>query len=115
MQDRVGHVVLEQGIEQAGDGRFADPSQSQRGEGDAQLCGRDVRVQIVDDPQQALVPPVSFGGQGRYAGTAHGHQGKFRSHEKAVGQHQKYHQKQRRQIGRARVGKECRSRWSPYH
>ena len=21
----------------------------------------------------------------------------------------------RRQIGRARVGKECRSRWSPYH
>ena len=22
---------------------------------------------------------------------------------------------QRRQIGRARVGKECRSRWSPYH
>ena len=40
----------EQGLEQGGDRRLADPAQAQRGHGDAELAGGQIGLQMLEDP-----------------------------------------------------------------
>jgi hypothetical protein len=89
-----GHVPFEQRVQQVGHGGLADPAQAQGGQGDAQLGGGDVGVQVVDEAQQAHGLAAAFGGQGGDARAPDAHEGELRGHEKAVGQNQDEDQEQ---------------------
>ena len=74
----------EQRLEQAGEGRLADPAEAERGERDAELAGRQVGVELVvhlgqDAPAQALRL-----GDGAHARLAQRDDAEFGRHEKSV-------------------------------
>jgi hypothetical protein len=71
------------------DGRFTDPSQNQAGHRDAELRGGNIRVQIVNQPQQELSPAVSALSQCRDAGAAHANERELRRHKKSVSENKK--------------------------
>ena len=47
-------VIGEQGIDQRLDERFAEETESQRGDGDAELVGGEITVEMVDHMQREL-------------------------------------------------------------
>jgi len=58
------HPTFEQRVQQFCDGGFADPAQGKGGQGDAQLGGGNVSVQVVDEAQQQFGLSVSAFRQG---------------------------------------------------
>ena len=71
-------------IEDLGERRGAQPAQTQAGDGDAQLGGRKVGVEMVDDVFGHAGPAVALGGQLGDAGVAHLHDGELGHHEEGV-------------------------------
>ena len=97
-RDHEGHAVdqlfvgdAEQGegrFEDAGKSRFADPAQAQRGQGDAQLAGRQIGVELaMDFVEDAAAQAAAFRNRA-HAGFAKGDDAEFGRHEEAVQRHQ---------------------------
>jgi len=78
----------EQRFEQAGKGRFADPAQAEGGEGDAQLAGRQVGVELAVDFREDAAAQAGGFCNCPYARLAQGDDAEFRRHEEAVQRHQ---------------------------
>jgi hypothetical protein len=96
--DHEGHAVddffgghagqAEQGLQQAGEGRFADPAQAQRGEGDAELAGRQVGVELAVHLEQDAPAQAAGLGDGAHARFTEGDDAELGRHEKAIQRHQ---------------------------
>ena len=71
-----------------GQGRLAHPAQSQAGHGDAELGGREVGVEVLDDVLGHVGAASAFGGQLRDARAAHLDDGELGRHEERVEQHE---------------------------
>ncbi|MNY42248.1 hypothetical protein D3C86_1771180 [compost metagenome] len=82
-----------------GEGRLADPAQAQRGQGDAQLAGRQVGVQLVVHGAQDVPAPAVLGGQGLDLGGAQPDDGELGGDEEAVEQHQQQGEQDEAEIG----------------
>jgi len=83
--------------------RLTDPTQAQGGEGDTQLAGRQVSVELAVYGTQDLSTPAVGVGDGLDSGGAQLDHGKFRRNEKTVEQYQDQSKK-----NHAEVGEECR-------
>ncbi|MNE13964.1 hypothetical protein D3C80_1068200 [compost metagenome] len=89
--DQLGAVHAEIGqqwFQQVGEGGLTHPAQAQRGEGDAQLAGRQVGVELVVNLAQDVATPAVLFGDGLYACSAQLDHGELCSNEEAVEQHQ---------------------------
>ncbi|MNM95023.1 hypothetical protein D3C81_1074480 [compost metagenome] len=80
-------------------GRFTDPAQAQRGEGNAQLAGRKIGVQLVVHGAQDLPAPAMLHGNRLDLGRAQFDHGELGGNEKAVEQHQQQSKKNHAEIG----------------
>ena len=89
-------------LQDVGERRFADPAQPQRRQGDTQLAGRKVSVELVVDGAQDLSAPAVHVCDGLDPGRAQFDHGKFRRNEEAVEQNQDQCKK-----NHAEVGEEC--------
>ena len=83
-------------------GRLTDPTQAQGGEGDTQLAGRQVGVELAVYGAQDLPAPAVGVGDGLDPGGAQFDHGKFRRNEETVEQYQDQCKK-----NHAEVGEEC--------
>ena len=92
----------QQRFEDVREGRLTDPAQAQGGEGDAQLAGRQVRVELAVHGAQDLSAPAVLMGDGLDPGGAQFDHGKFRRNEETVEQYQDQCKK-----NHAEVGEEC--------
>jgi len=63
---------LEARFEQMCDGRFPDPTQTDTGDGNAQLGRGDVGIEVVEQIEDTAGAAISFGGEVLDAGTPHG-------------------------------------------
>jgi len=91
--------VSQQRFEQVGERWFTDPAQAQRGEGDAQLAGRKVGVELVVYlAQDAAAPAMQFG-NGLDAGGAQLDHGELGGNEETVEQHQQEGKDDHAEIG----------------
>ncbi|MCY1351417.1 hypothetical protein D9M69_376820 [compost metagenome] len=90
---------LEQRLQQVGEGRLADPAEAQGGQGDAQLAGRQVGVQLVVHGAQDAAPPAVLVGDGFDAGGAQLDHGELGGHEEAVEQHEEKREENQAEIG----------------
>lgn len=100
--DQLGCVdteVRQQRLEQVGEGRFTNPPQAQGGEGDTQLAGRQVGVELVVYLAQNVAAPAMLFGDGLYAGGAQLDHGEFGRNEEAVEQHQQQGKDDHAEIG----------------
>ncbi len=89
----------EQWLQQVREGRFTDPAQAQRGEGDTQLTGRKVGVQLAMDLAQNVPAPAVLVGNGFNLGRAQFDHGELCRNEKAVEQDQEQSKKNHAEIG----------------
>ncbi|MCY1532296.1 hypothetical protein D9M68_675610 [compost metagenome] len=96
---RIDADVFQQGLQQVGEGRLADPAQAQGGQGDAQLAGRQVGVQLVVHGAQDAAPPAVLVGDGLDAGGAQLDHGELGGHEEAVEQHEEEGEENQAEIG----------------
>ena len=76
--------AVEQGAEQAREGRFADPAQGQGRQRDAELAGRQVGVEVLVDAEQDAAAPADPFGETDRLGVPQLDQGEFGCDEKAV-------------------------------
>ena len=83
--------------------RFADPAQAQRGQGNTQLAGRQVGVELIVYGAQDLPAPAVVFGNCLNPGGAQFDHGEFSRNEKTVEQYQDQSKK-----NHAEVGEECR-------
>ena len=74
----------EERLEQPGEIRLAHPAERQAGQGDAELRGREVGVEMAEDMPRQRGPPVVLLDQRIELAAAHLHQRKLRRDEKAV-------------------------------
>ena len=93
----------QQRLQDMGERRLADPAQAQRGQGDTQLAGRQVGVELVMHGAQDLPAPAVVFGYRLNPGGAQFDHGKFGRNEKTVEQNQDQSKK-----NHAEVGEECR-------
>ena len=78
-----------QWFEQVSKRRFADPAEAEGGQGDTQLTGREVGVELVVYGTQDMPAPAIFFRQGVNLGGAQFDDGELGGNEEAVEQHQK--------------------------
>ncbi|MNQ74369.1 hypothetical protein D3C85_891240 [compost metagenome] len=96
---RIDADVFQQGLQQVGEGRLADPAEAQGGQGDAQLAGREVGVQLVVYGAQDAPAPAVLVGYGFDAGGAQLDHGELGGHEEAVEQHEEEGEENQTEIG----------------
>ena len=60
---RVADPAVEDGLDRLRDRRFAEEADRQRGEGDPDLRGRDVLVDVIELAERDLGPPVALVGE----------------------------------------------------
>ena len=94
------------GFEQVGEGRLADPAKPQRGQGDAQLAGREVGIHLVVHGAQDVPAPAMRLGQGIDLGRAQTHDGELRGDEERTERDQ---QRGHQDHGQRVVGHGCSS------
>jgi hypothetical protein len=82
--------------------RLTDPAQAQGSQGDTQLAGRQVGVELIVHGAQDLSAPAVGVGDGLDPGRAQFDHGKFRRNEKTVEQYQDQSKK-----NHAEIGEEC--------
>ena len=100
--DQFGAVhaqVGQQRLQQVGKGRLTDPAQAQRGQGDTQLAGWQVSVQLVVHFTQNVAAPAMLFGNGLHPGGAQLDHGELCSNEEAVEQHQQEGEDDHAEIG----------------
>ncbi|MDF9775922.1 hypothetical protein OKW11_002879 [Pseudomonas baetica] len=79
--------------------RFSDPTQAQGGEGDTQLAGRQVGIELTVYGAQDVPAPAVFIRDGLDPGRAQLDHGKFRRNEKSVEQNQDQSKKNHAEVG----------------
>jgi hypothetical protein len=80
--------------DEVGDGRFADPAESQGGYGDPDLADREVGIQVAQGVVHHACPSAPLLLQLHEARLPHPHEGKLGRHEETVERHQhKGHEK----------------------
>ncbi|OMP13004.1 hypothetical protein COLO4_02447 [Corchorus olitorius] len=94
----------EQGFEQFGEGRLADPAQAQGGQGDAELAGGEVGVELVVHLLEDAPAPAVLLGDGLHAGGAQLDHGELGGDEEAVEQHEEEGEEHEAEIGEQRRG-----------
>ena len=92
----------QQWLEDVRKGRLTDPAQAQGGEGNTQLAGRQIGVELTVDGAQDLPAPAVLVGDGLDPGGAQFDHGKFRCNEETVEQYQDQCKK-----NHAEIGEEC--------
>ncbi len=75
-------------LDEMGERRLPKPAKRQGRDGDAQLRGREIGVEVGDGSLKGCCVGPARGDQLRNAASTHRHQGKFGSDEKAVGRYQ---------------------------
>src|SRR5690606_22939981 len=100
----------EQRLDQVGKGRLADPAQAQRGQGDAQLAGRQIGVELMVDGAQDLAAPAVLAGDGLHLGGAQLDHGELGRHEEAIEQNQEEGEQDETEIGEIGIGERTRGR-----
>jgi hypothetical protein len=88
VQRRLGHAPLERLLEHVREDRLADPAQRERGHRDAELRGRDVGVQLVEQGDEKARAPVPRLDHHLDAGAPHADEGELDGDEEAVGQNE---------------------------
>ena len=93
------------GPEQRGEGGLAQPAQGQRGQGDAELAGRQIGGELLGDGEQQPGAPPPFAGQLLQPGGPDLDEGELRRDEEGVGQdhHHGQQQRERRVHGAGRI------------
>lgn len=89
----------EQRAEQVGEGWLADPAEAEGGQGDAQLAGGEVGVQLVVHGAQDAAAPAVLVGDGFHAGGAQLDHGELGGDEEAVEQHEEEGEQDEAEIG----------------
>lgn len=89
----------QQWFEQVGEGRLTDPAQAQRSQGDAQLAGRQVGVQLLVHGAQDVSAPAVTAGNGFHLGGAQLDHGELGGDEEAVEQHEEQGKENQTEIG----------------
>ena len=74
----------QQRLDQIGERRLADPTEGERGDGDAELRGSQVGVEVVDRPLQRGSVPATGSDEFRDASAPHGDQTELGADGKAV-------------------------------
>ena len=100
----------EQRLDQVREGRLADPAQAQRGQGDAQLAGRQVGVELAVHGAQDVSAPAMLAGDGLHLGRAQLDHGEFGGHEETVEQNEEEGEQDKAEIGEVGGNAETRGR-----
>lgn len=100
----------QQRLQQVGERRLTDPAQAQGGQGDAQLAGRQVGVQLAVHGTQDLPAPAVLVGDGFDSSRAQLDHGELCGNEKAVEQDQDQSKKNHAEVGEQRREGETRGR-----
>lgn len=82
-----GEPVID-GLEEGFEDGFADPAEGEAGEGDAELGGAEIGVEVGDDVAKEFGPAIAAGNEGLKLGVADFDEGEFGGDEEAVHQHQ---------------------------
>jgi hypothetical protein len=78
--------VNDQFMDQHRDGRFTDPAERQAGDGNAQLRGGDVGVEVGESVKDRDRTAVAFGGKLLHASAPDRNQREFGGDEKTIGE-----------------------------
>lgn len=89
----------QQRFQEFGEGRLADPAQAQGGQGDAQLAGGQVGVQLVVNLAQDGAAPAVLLGDGFHAGGAELDHGELGGDEEAIEQDEEKREEDQAGIG----------------
>jgi hypothetical protein len=81
-------------LDEGGDGRLADDGERERGQRDAELRGRKIRVEVVEQAEQAAGAAVARGGQRLDARAAHADEGELGRDEISVDEYDDQNQDQ---------------------
>lgn len=93
VQYRFGDTASERDFEQVRDDRFSEPAQSQRGQRNAELRGRDIGVEIVYQTEQTFSSPVACISESCDTRAAHSDKGELGGDKKPVGKDEKENEK----------------------